>query len=56
MKGLGEKSFKFSKVTNDIVLTNIKKLNIKKMSLFNDVPTKYIQKLSDVFTQVLTEL
>ena len=30
MKGLGEKSFKFSKATNDIVLTNIKKVKYQK--------------------------
>ena len=55
MKSLGEKSFNFSKATNDIVLRNIKKLNTKKASQLNDVPTKYIKKFSDVFTPVITD-
>ena len=46
MKGLGEKSFNFSKATNDIVLRNMQKFNTKKASQFNDVPTKYIKKFS----------
>ena len=54
MKGLGEKSFNFSKVTNDVVLSNIQKLNTKKVSQLN-VPTKYIKKYSDVFTPVITD-
>ena len=54
MKGLGEKSFNFSKATNAIVLRNIQKLNTKKASQLNDVPTKYIKKFSDVFTPVIT--
>ena len=54
MKGLGEKSFNFSKVTNDVVLRNIQKLNTKKVSQLN-VPTKYIKKYSDVFTPVITD-
>ena len=33
MKGLGEKSFNFSKATNDIVLRNIQKLNTKSVSI-----------------------
>ena len=55
MKGLGEKSFDFSKATNDIVLRNIQKLNAKKASQLNDIPTKYIKKFSDVFTAVITD-
>ena len=55
MKGLGKKSFNFSKATNDIVLRNIQKLNTKKASQLNDVPTKYIKKFSDVFTPVITD-
>ena len=55
MKGLGEKSFNFSKATNDIVLRNIKKLNTKKAYQWNDVPNKYIKKFSDVFTPVITD-
>ena len=42
MKGLGENSFNFSKATNDIILRNIQKLNTKKASQLNDVPTKCI--------------
>ena len=45
MKGLGEKSFNFSKATSDIVLRNIQKENTKKASQLNDVPTEYIKKL-----------
>ena len=56
MKGLGEKSFNFSKATNDIVLRNIQKLNTKKASQLNDAPTKYISKFSDVFTPVITDV
>ena len=55
MKGLEEKSFNFSKATNDIVLRNIQKLNTKKASQLNDIPTKYIKKFSDVFTPVITD-
>ena len=55
MKDLGEKSFNFSKATNDVVLRNILKLNTKKASQLNDVQTKYIKKLSDVFTPVITD-
>ena len=55
MKGLGEKSVNFSKATNDIVLRNIKNLHIKKASQFNDVPTKYIKKFSNVFNLVITD-
>ena len=55
MKGLGEKLFNFSKATNDIVLRNIQKLNTKKASQLNDVPTKYTKKFSDVFTPVITD-
>ena len=55
MKGLREKSFNFSKATNDIILRNIRKLNTKKASKLNDVPTKYIKKFSDVFTPVITD-
>ena len=55
MKGGGEKSFNFSKVTNDIVLRKIKKLNTKKASQFSDAPTKCIKKFSDVFTPVMTD-
>ena len=55
MKGLGEKSVNFSKAANDIVLRNIKNLHIKKASQFNDVPTKYIKKFSDVFNPVITD-
>ena len=55
MKGLGEKSFHFSKATSDIVLRNIQKLDTKKASQSNDVPTKYIKKFSDVFTPVITD-
>ena len=54
MKGLRKKKFNFSKVRNDIVLRNIKKLNTKKSSQLNDVPTKHIKKFSDVFTPVIT--
>ena len=39
MKGLEIKSLNFSKATNDIVLSNIKKLNTKKASQLNDIPT-----------------
>ena len=53
MKGLGKKSFSFSKATNDLVLKNIQKLNTKKASQLNNVPTKYIKKFSDVFTPVI---
>ena len=52
MKGLREKSFNFSKATNDIVLRSIQKLNTKKASQLNYIPTKYIKKFSDVFTPV----
>ena len=52
MKSLGKKSFKFRKATNDIVLRNMQKLNTKKASQLNDVPTKYIKKFSDAFTPV----
>ena len=52
MKGLREKSFNFSKATNDIVLRSIQKLNTKKSSQLNYIPTKYIKKFSDVFTPV----
>ena len=55
MKGLQNKSFNFSKATNDIVLRNIQKLNTKKASQLNDIPTKYIKKFSDVFTPVITD-
>ena len=55
MKSLGEKSFNFSKATNDIVLRNIKKLNTEKTSQLNDVPIEYIKKVSDVFTPVITD-
>ena len=55
MKGLEKKSFNFSKATNDIVLRNIQKLNTKKASQLNDIPTKYIKKFSDVFTPVITD-
>ena len=54
MECLG-KSFNFSKATNDIVLRNIQKLNTKKASQLNDIPTKYIKKFSDVFTPVITD-
>ena len=54
MKDLGEKSLNFSKATNDLVLRNIPKLNTKKASELNDIPTKYIKKLSDVFTPGIT--
>ena len=54
MKGLRKKKFNFSKVRNDIVLRNIKKLNTKKSSQLNDVSTKHIKKFSDVFTPVIT--
>ena len=53
MNSPGEKSFNFSKVTNDIVLRNIKELNTKKASQFNDVSTKYINKFTDVYTRVI---
>ena len=49
----GKKSFSFSKATNDLVLKNIQKLNTKKASQLNNVPTKYIKKFSDVFTPVI---
>ena len=55
MKGLGEKLFSFSKATIDIVLRNMQKLNTRKASQLNDVPTKYIKKFSDVFTPVITD-
>ena len=55
MKGLGEKSFNFSKATNDIVLRNMQMLNTRKTSQLNDVPTKYIKKFSHVFTPVITD-
>ena len=55
IKCLGEKSFNFSKATNDIVLRNIQKLNTRKASPLNDVPTKCIEKFSDVFTRVTTD-
>ena len=55
MKGLEKKSFNFSKATNDIVLRNIQKLNTKKASQLNDIPTKYIKKFSDVFTPFITD-
>ena len=55
MKGLEEKLFKFSKATNDIVLRNIQKLNTKKVSQLNDIPTKCIKKFGDVFTPVITD-
>ena len=54
-KGLGEKSVNFSKATNDIVWRNIKNLHNKKASQFNDVPTKYIKKFSNVFNLVITD-
>ena len=37
MKGLGEKSFNFSKATSNLVLRNKKELNTKKASQFNDI-------------------
>ena len=40
---------------NDIVLRNIQKLNTKKASQLNDIPTKYIKKFSDVFTPFITD-
>ena len=46
MKGLGKKSFNFSKATNVIVLRNLQKLKTKKASQLNDVPTKYFKKFS----------
>ena len=55
MKGVRKKSFNFSKATNDTVLRNIQKLNTKKTSQLNAVPTKYIKKISDVFTPVITD-
>ena len=55
MKGVGEKLFNFRKATNDIVLRNIQKLNNKKASRLNDVPTKYIKKFSDFFNPVITD-
>ena len=54
-KGVGGKSFNFSKATNDIVLRNIQKLNTKKAAQLNNVPTKHIEKFSDVFTSVITD-
>ena len=54
MKGLGEKSLNFSKATNDLVLRNIPKLNTKRVSELNDIPTKYIKKFSDVVTPGIT--
>ena len=53
MKGLGEKSFNFSKASNDIVLRNIQKLNTKKAPQLNDISIKYIKKFSDVFTPLV---
>ena len=55
MKGLEIKSLNFSKATNDIVLSNMQKLNIKKPSQLNDIPTKYMKKFSNVFTPVITD-
>ena len=40
MKVLGEKSFNFSKATNDIVLRHLQKLNTKKVCQWNDISTK----------------
>ena len=37
-----------------IVLRNIPKLNTKKATQLNGVPTKYIKKFSDVFAPVVT--
>ena len=45
----------FSKTTNDIVLRSVKKLSTKKASQFNDVLTKYIQKISNFFAPVITD-
>ena len=50
-----EKSFNFSKATNYIAFRNIKKLNTKKASQFNDISTKYIDKFTDVFTRVIAD-
>ena len=55
MKGLEIKSLNFSKATNDIVLSNIQKLNTRKASQLNDILTKYIKKFSNVFTPVITD-
>ena len=49
VKRLGEKSFNFSKATNDIVLRNVQMLNTKKASQLKDVPTKYIKKFIAMF-------
>ena len=38
-----------------MVLRNIQKLNTKKVSLLNDVLTKYIKKFSNVFSPVITD-
>ena len=51
MKGLREESFNFTKATNDIVLKNPQKLNTKKASQLNNVPTRHIKKFSDVITR-----
>ena len=51
MKGLREESFNFTKATNDIVLKNPQKLNTKKASQLNNVPTRQIKKFSDVITR-----
>ena len=55
VKGRGEKAFNFRKATNDIVLRNIKKLNNKKASQFYNDPTKYIKKICDISTPVVTD-
>ena len=56
MKGLGEKSFNFSKAINNIVPTNIKvKILKKRLNWMIFQLNIYIKKFSDAFTPVITD-
>ena len=45
--------FFFRKVTKDEISSAIKKLNRKKATLSNDIPTKIIQQFNEIFTDFL---
>ena len=47
------KVFSFRNVTKDDISSTIKKLNCKKATLSNDIPTKIIQQFSEIFTDFL---
>ena len=46
-------NFFFRKVTKDEISSAIKKLNRKKATLSNDIPTKIIQQFNEIFTDFL---